>query len=106
MHVISSSSPNPMATPLGLIICSSCCLVSSYQLSLDEYNGDRILLDLVEQALSFAINHGLPGREICFFLSFYISALDLLAGNSEGLQNIVSCMLLTGLSGLPVLYAG
>ena len=66
-------------------------LVSSRQLNLDEYDRESILLDLVEQALSFAINQGWPRLEICFFVSFYISALDVLDGdrNTDGSENTV-----------------
>lgn len=44
------------------------------------------MLDVMEQALSFAVNQGLPGREICCFLSFYVSVLDQVAENTEGIQ--------------------
>lgn len=60
----------------------------------DEYNRTGTLLDLVEQALSFAVNQGLPGHQTCFFLSFYVSCLDLIAGpgNAEGLQYYIELL--------------
>jgi hypothetical protein len=67
--------------------------VWSRRLHPDEYDGEKILLDLVEQALYFAMDQGLPGREVGVFLSFYISALDLItreAGRSKSLENIQS----------------
>lgn len=50
-----------------------------------EYDGGAIVLDLVEQALAYAAKRGLSYYEICFFLSFYISCLNLIASSQEGM---------------------
>lgn len=51
-----------------------------------EYDGSEILLDQIEQVMSYAVGRGLPWHEICFFLSFYVSCLDLVAGSANGMH--------------------
>lgn len=48
-----------------------------------EYDGSIILLDLVEQALSFAMELGLSCHDICYFLSLYVSVLALIANSGD-----------------------
>ena len=46
-----------------------------------EYDGCELLLHLVEEAMSFAVEHGLSGHGVFHFLSLFISCLDFLVGS-------------------------
>lgn len=51
----------------------------------------------MEQAVAYAVERGLPGHEICYFLSFYVSCLDAVATNAsnEGMTSSLTIIAIT-----------